>query len=150
MSAYMVSNDTLDLLVTVSCWDRRDGMIVVVPNGVEIPEGFVGHKQEFITVVNVRYDQANLLKMVLHNQNARSLAARYGDKPEDYTMERFNYVESARYGEFFKSIFGATRCYEYQACETDDYFQTFAHHVIQAIAKRAMAEFSEGYWEYRK
>jgi len=150
MSAYMVSNDTLDLLVTVACWNRRDGMIVVVPNNVKIPQGFVGHVQEHITVVNVRYDDANLIKKVLHDQNVRSLVARYGDNPEDYTMERFNFVEATRNDELFKKIFGATRCYEYQACESDDYHVTFAHHVIQAIAKRAMAEFSEGYWQYHR
>ena len=149
MSAYMVSNDTLDLLATVSIWDRY-GMIVVCQKDTVIPAQFRTVEDGNIKIVNIRKEDANLVKSVLFNQNVRSLVARYNDDPKNYSIERFNYVEATRNEEHFKKVFGAIRCYEYQACETNDYYSTFARCLLQAIAKEAMSEFSEGHWEYNR
>jgi len=95
-------------------------------------------------------DDAMTLAAVLLNQNVRSVCARYPqDKPEDYT----DYVISFRY-DLAKvdpvQTVKACQCYDYQACETSDYAETFAHRITEWLKSAAISKlpgYDAAMWE---
>jgi len=122
MSAFMVGKKHIDTLVTEalrsdygSAWGYYHGT----------------HPR-----VEVTYDTADFIGQMLWNENERSMKARYGgDEPdaESYVFMGASHVSAVQ---LLKSL----DCYEYQACETDDYFQSEAHSFCQALRRRAIGE----------
>ena len=72
---------------------------------------------------------------VLVNENYRSLNARYGDAGEPHV---FQYIprDCRDFGSL--AILKACAGYDYQACETDNYDQTYAAAIVNAVRHRAI------------
>lgn len=84
-----------------------------------------------------RYDlhDARTIADILYQENCRSLNARYGDTEFDpFVFDRAAYVP---YHYTPAQIIKACHCFVYQACETDDYYTTVAHAIIEHIIGRA-------------
>jgi len=82
---------------------------------------------------------------ILLNANYRSVNCRY-DTAES---GKFTFIEPARTYEPVE-ILKACDCYNYQACETEDYYQSEASAIIDAIRKAAICAlpgYEEAPWE---
>lgn len=101
-----------------------------------------------------RYQEdAAVLAAVLLKENVRSVCARYTqDKPEDYT----DYVIAYRYSllPYTKiepvQVVKACQCYDYQACETNDWKQTFAYRICSWLESTAISKlpgYDAAQWE---
>lgn len=109
MSAYIVSDATIDALVT---WAVGGG-----PN-------------------RVTGDDPNKVGQMLVDQNHRSVNYRYR---EDGQPPRYSYRP------YIKpltpvAIIKICNCYDYQACETDDYEKTPAGRMVDAIRSKAIRQ----------
>jgi len=78
---------------------------------------------------------------VLMQQNRRSVNVRYGE-----SMRAAKFTEDCDTLADPVVVLKACACYDYQSCETDDYEETEAHAIIQALRKRAITELP-GYGE---
>lgn len=128
MSAFIVSHDHIDALLTFAM--QRD---VSGPVSYYVEET---QKRVDITQVN-----ATEVGRILLTENERSVNHRYSDCDAPVGEDAANYE--------FKpwpfnrplspvSILKGCACFDYQACETDDYSGTLAHTIIQAIRHRAI------------
>ena len=74
---------------------------------------------------------------MLIKENCRSLNSRYDDDPEKisypFVFKRQNYDK--------KDIYGCTACYNYQACESEDYELTEAAEFIRYVQQRLLLSF---------
>lgn len=113
MSAYVVNNRTISAVV----------------------KGFLDYGVDFSAddyekPIQVLYNENELATAIgqsLLNQNYKSVNYRYR---EDTPATKFEYVkENYNAGE----IFGCIRCYNYQACETDDYFESNLYYSLQNL-----------------
>lgn len=127
MSAFVVSHDHIDALLTFVSMNksRRDGV-----------NWGVG------TDSVVRLDLTDLGRILLR-ENERSVAARYRDHKAhdhgDYTFRTFTPFVHMAPGKLAAWILKACSCFDYQACETDDYKTTTAHTIIECIRDSAIA-----------
>lgn len=154
MSAYMVHNDTLDLLASINKWSiRSQGLRLTVANSVEMPElpsDAQVHKYDDLTIIALTSsaESTTWVKQVLHDANVASLVARYGDDPNDYAMIPYRYISMDASEEGYKAVFGAIRCFEYQSCEVRNWEHTFAYRLLHAMQDKMLSMFTEGHWEY--
>lgn len=85
---------------------------------------------------------------LLYNANVRSLEARYG---ADHGLGSYAYkFKRVLTSPNAVQILKACSCYDYQACEVDDYQQTKAADIIDQIradALRAVPGYQEAAWE---
>ncbi|NBV43149.1 hypothetical protein EBR96_10355 [bacterium] len=148
MSAYMVNEDTLDLLASVASWSRR-GLFLhnggdVLPPRSNIPFASAGE--------SIYYDECNMkeIKEELRLENIASLNARYPNDGGDMVgaSEPFRpiYDDQAT----FAQALGALACYEYQACETDSWRNSYAHALCVAIRRAICDLISNGEWDYQR
>jgi hypothetical protein len=147
MSAFMVSEDTLDLLASVAGWGRDRLFIYagedILPPRSDLPAN-MGEGNYY------GEEEGAFIKEELRRENEASLWARY---PKDGG-------EMAGEGAKFRRIFsdqasieetiGALRCYEYQACESDTWKNSYAFALCQAIRARLCARISGDNWEYMR
>ena len=78
-------------------------------------------------------NDARYIANVLHNQNLRSVNARYGDDNDtEIAFERFAPDLTP------VQVIKAVNCLDYQSCETDDWPETEAYAICQAIIARAI------------
>ena len=70
---------------------------------------------------------------ILLNENFRSVNCRYD---EDYPPDTYAYCPIRAYSA--AEILKACACYEYQSCETDDWEETEAYAIAQALEGRAI------------
>jgi hypothetical protein len=147
MSAYMVNEDTLDLLASVASWSR-DGLFIYASEGTLPPRGeiqFAGEGE----ATYYRDQDMKCIKEELRLENIASLNARY---PNDAGVAgagapfRAIYRDQATYGD----VLGALACYEYQACESDSWRNSYAHALCVAIRKVICNLISDGKWEYER
>lgn len=142
MSAFLVGYDHIDALLTFASDSSR-------PASYRYPGG----ERMEITTAN-----ATGIGRVLLAENERSLAARYsveevaagdfGPLASGYKFKRWAKPQSP------VAILKGCDCFDYQACETDDYEETLACRIIDAIRQRAISrlpgyEDAEG-WEFRR
>jgi hypothetical protein len=118
MSAYIVSHDTIDILVTFA-----------IDNSINFRVG----NTECVSELTSATEIGKLLLL----ENERSVQYRYpttdnedlpgtvGERASNYEFKR---AECLR--EFIRDHTGK---YDYQACETDDYDQSVAYQIIKAI-----------------
>ena len=117
MSAYIVDNKTISAIV----------------KGFEVygatyeAEDFISPMQAFIKEKGVKEGIGQLLL----NQNYKSVNYRYNEdeKAPDFKYEDVEINEGI--------LFGCIKCYEYQACETKDYFKSYIHVSLNRL-KNAM------------
>lgn len=89
---------------------------------------------------------ADLFLTVLYRQNVRSVDARYQEGNE---VESLRYRPTGRPAVSAVQMIKACNCYDYQACETDDYYETLAYAIsdaIRAAAGRLVPGYEEASW----
>ena len=147
MSAYMVNEDTLDLIASVAVWSNH-GLFVYAGEGTLPPRGELEYAGEGESVY-YRASHLKDIKQELRLENIASLNARY---PQDAGLAgegaplRVVYRDQATYAE----ALGALACYEYQACESDTWINSYAHLLCVAIRKAICGLISVGEWEYER
>ncbi len=140
MSAFLVDNDTIDLLVSAIKLYRLKEDGYLRPDTGNEPDHLPGVRPEHYT-----YDD---LGKVLLYQNHRSLGARYGD-PVEVPTYHLRLVVSLRPVDIIKSC----QCLQYQACETDDYGQTYTKQLLDSLvdaAIRRLPGYEEAPWGWRR
>ena len=115
MSAYMVEDETINALVNWAIQQHGS-------NAVYYRFGSERH--------DMRHDYPRA-KQVLREQNERSLRARY-QQADDMIGEPFQ-DEAFAVQVPIVSLIKACHCYAYQACETEDWAESEAHAIIEAI-----------------
>ena len=73
----------------------------------------------------------------LLNENYRSLNSRYGDKDEPHKIK---FKRLMLHNIKAVDILKACDCYDYQACETKDYYESLACAVIKGIRRAAISK----------
>ena len=77
---------------------------------------------------------------ILMAENVRSVNAKYGENEGKAYV--FEYLPQARKRPV-GNIIGALDCYEYQACETDDWHTSIAHEIVQGLRKHLLKTIAE-------
>ena len=148
MSAFMVNEDTLDLLASVVSW-RREDLWVYVSEDTLPPRGNL----HFERGGNYYRDSdSSLIKEELRLENQASLWARYPNDADDFWKDRkparFRpvYSDHATIGQ----ALGALACYEYQACESENWEKSFAFAICKSIRKLLCQMISGDSWEFTR
>lgn len=143
----MVNEDTLDLIASVAIWSNQ-GLFIYASEGTLPPRGELEYAGEGESVY-YRASHLKDIKQELRLENIASLNARYtnnaGLAGEGAPFKAI-YRDQATYGE----ALGALACYEYQACESDSWRNSYAHLLCVAIRKAICSLISEGEWEYER
>lgn len=144
MSAFIVSHDHIDALLTFAKLHR---VSYYVPQRLcNVPGG---------KRVDIDSDTVTEVGRILLDENERSVRHRYRDDSETaesaaYRFREFTEIMTLPAGKKCAWILNACRCYDYQACETDDYRESLAHRIIeeiQAAAIRALPHIEDAPWE---
>jgi hypothetical protein len=94
---------------------------------------------------SVSQSVCNEIGAMLWGENERSLQARYGDEPSgDASAYRHRFTTAIDAVQVIK----ACHCFDYQACESEDYFDTKAAKWVAALKAEAVKHipgFSEAY-----
>lgn len=148
MSAYLVNEDTLDLLASVAGW-RREDLWVYMSEDILPPRGEI----QFERGGNYYGERFSaLIKEELRLENMASLWARYPKDAnlfwEGITPQAFKriHADQATIGE----ALGALACYEYQACESENWKKSFAYELCRAIRKALCQMVSGDNWQYTR
>lgn len=147
MSAYMVNEDTLDLIASVAVWSNH-GLFIYAGEGTLPPRGELEYAGEGESVY-YRASHLKDIKQELRLENIASLNARY---PNDAGLAGEGAPFKAIYRDqaTFAQALGALACYEYQACESDSWGNSYAHLLCVAIRKAICSLISDGEWEYER
>lgn len=145
MSAYLVNEDTLDLLASVAEWGREDLFVYFSDDTLPPRSDLVAVRGEGNYYKGIH---RALIKEELRLENQASIRARYGDD-EDFDK-----------GAPFKPIWedqatiaqalGALSCYEYQASESDTWQKSYAFALCKAIRRNLCRKVSGDNWEYSR
>jgi hypothetical protein len=133
MSAYIVDNKTIHAIVKGfrvygAAFDAED------------------YNNTVSVIISVK-EMSNAIGQSLLNQNYKSVNCRYRENTE---TPKYNY-EDVKINEGI--LIGCIDCYEYQACETDDYFNSDIHFsllrlknkIIERMIKEKGQEIPWGY-----
>lgn len=90
---------------------------------------------------------ATALGKTLAAENVRSMQARYGSRldenetgfAERYTFAELSVIDAAKYLRPIQ-VLKLCDCYDYQACETDDYYESAAAKIIHQIRSLAICK----------
>lgn len=147
MSAYMVNEDTLDLIASVVVWSNH-GLFIYAEEGTLPPRGELEYAGEGESIY-YRASHLKDIKQELRLENIASLNARY---PQDAGLAGEGEPFRAIYRDqaTFSQVLGALACYEYQACESDSWRNSYAHLLCAGIRKAICGLISEGEWEYER
>jgi len=126
----------------------------------------LNHAYNCFTKKPIECDPKNMVKL-LAQANIDSLVARYGDDPNDYAHYVDECLDLLKYSTKgggvslltgvgycclgSDDIYNMLACWNYQACEVDNWFETDAywlHVYLKDLAARKMAENAEVKWEY--
>jgi len=143
----MVNEDTLDLIASVAIWSNQ-GLFIYASEGTLPPRGELEYAGEGESVY-YRASHLKDIKQELRLENIASLDARYHNKAGlagEGAPFKAIYRDQATYGE----VLGALACYEYQACESNSWRNSYAHLLCVAIRKAICSLISEGEWEYER
>lgn len=154
MSAFIVSHDHIDALLTFAITHRVS--YYVSQDICNKPGG---------TRVDIDRQTATEVGAILLTENERSVRHRYpSDKPADlpgtigedaatYRFREFGELHRLTHAQKCVWILSGCRCFDYQACETENYEQSLAHIVIEAIqaaAVRALPGMEDAPWEINR
>jgi len=156
MSAFIVSHDHIDALLTFA---RIHRVSYYVPQSIcNKPGG---------TRVDINIQTVTEVGRILLTENERSIYARYpdcrpggngnpgtiGEDAANYKYRDFSELHRLQKGVQCVWIMNGCRCFDYQACETDDYEESLARSIIEAIrdaAIRALPGTSDAPWEINR
>lgn len=122
MSAYIVSNNTINVLADA-----------IENYGVRMNTDYKG-----IAGCGVIFDVneiKNAIGQKLLDQNYKSVNYRYD---EDTPAPEYKYQDVAY---TTGDLYGCIRCYEYQACETPDYFESDVHMALANLKDRMLKRY---------
>lgn len=122
MSAYIVSTDTIDLILSVAQRVARHSSNL-----------YLGDREN-PAVLNLQTDTRQI-GQILMDENYRSVNYRYNESgaAETYT---FRHVDTDRAGAGIDPAIlalGSIKCLRYQSCETPEYAQSDAARILNAI-----------------
>lgn len=157
MSAYQVSQDTIDLIVSVIVgWGKHRGgwspnvyTYGAFPTDEELRaeteqrEGYLITRGDMTT--------ADALGRELIDANVRSLASRYSDGVEmcHYFSEAYTWQPVNEAQATVQRAMGAVNCYRYQACESSDWRGSFAEELTNTALHRLIDMIATG-WDYSR
>jgi hypothetical protein len=150
MSAYLVGEDHLDLLASAVEWNR-EGLFVVFYDEMLPPRSDLPAERGEGNYYKGEA-HASLIKDELRAENKASLWARYpkdanlfweGREDEPYCLIMRDQATTAQ-------ILGALACYEYQACESENWRNSYAFAICQAIRRAICSGISNGAWDYER
>lgn len=145
MSAYMVSEDTLDLLASVAGWGR-EGLFVYFSEEILPPRSALNATRE---QGNYYKDaDSTLIKEELRLENQASLRSRYSAEQEFDKGARFRPILQGQ--ATIAQALGALRCYEYQACESNEWNKSYAKAICDSLRRSLCAMVSGDSWEYTR
>lgn len=119
MSAYVVSQAHIHAIVNFAYIKFRRDPVLYPPSGFR---------------PSVDCTQATELGQILLDQNVRSVDYRYNEKhePETFTHRLSTTVVS------LEQFFSCIACLEYQSCESNDWPETQAFHILQGLKDKAI------------
>lgn len=155
MSAYQVSRDTIDLMVSVLVdWGNRSlghtiytyGIGPSDPELLELTEYGSGY-----CMTRGSMTEADALGRELIDANVRSLASRYSDGVElcNYFAETYTWQRVDSDLVSVPRALGAVNCYRYQACEHDTWRGSFADELSQRVTDKLVNLIADG-WDYER
>lgn len=138
MSAYIVSDETVSVIV----------------KAFEIYKvNYIG--EGFNDLIEDLSEKRLSLGQSLVNQNYRSVNYRYreNDKPHKFEFTDINLMVNGKLDTGL--IVGCIDCYNYQACETDNYWQSHIYHSLRWLKDTILNQYikQDGFeksWGYRK
>jgi len=164
MSAYLVHEDTIALLASIGAYWRTGphvGGLYVYATEYPIaltedtPAFDIFNHDDEEQMYRFHYGAQSFedLKRELYAGNVVSLQTRYPDDWADlvhYEARQFKearpvYKDEVTFGE----VLGALRCYEYQSCETNGYETSFTKSLVNALTKKVIDIYSNG-WEFKR
>jgi len=149
MSAFMANDDHLDLLASVVEWGR-EGIYVYFSDEMLPPRSDLEATRGEGNYYKTR-THASLIKEELRLENQASLWARYPkDANEMWHESKPNYRHILSDQATKAQVLGALACYEYQACESENWKHSYAHALIQAMRKSICRSISGDNWEYTR
>ena len=131
MSAFVVSHDHIDALVSFA----------------------VSHRLRYVAndhCIDITSDNATEVGRILLQENTRSVLARYPNETEDtapgrvgesvagYKFSPFAGLDTLPQHKLVGLILSGCSCFDYQACETNDYEDSVACAIIEAIRTEAI------------
>lgn len=147
MSAYLVNEDTLDLLASIVSW-QADRWDLYIEEGILPPRGDLPYDGPGWQ--NYTRKHASEIKRELLLENIASIEARYpqdrGSSSRDIAPFSPIYLDGQQAS--YLDVLGAARCYRYQSCESDTWEKSYAHAIIEGIISYCIQELSAGKWEY--
>ena len=118
MSAFVVSDKHINSLLSYA--NKSNMYMINLPNGS-----------------NLYFDNTDELTQmgqILLNENYRSVNFRYNDNDQPYEFQ-FEFAPILSPVEIIK----ACQCYQYQACETDNYKDSSAYRIVDWIMNNAIS-----------
>lgn len=161
MSAYLVNDDTLDLLASVATnWAESahdSGLPLYLSHSVAKPLTLDLIERVELGVedwrVNITNTMGAMIKRELLIANLASLETRYpSTEPGDgwQESERAPFRQIVRGEVRDGEALGALRCYEYQSCEVENWADSFAYHLSLALRRKIAGFIAGDAWEYRR
>ena len=159
MSAYIVSNDTLDLLTSVLCeWKNPHESQPLSIFHVQQwqsqpldPNMFVLKTTAWGTQrVEIGRPDGIYVKRELYLANAKSVKERYGNTNNyfDEVVPEFKPISMAE--ATISEAAGALKCYEYQSCEFDGWDYSFASALCDQISRKLIRKMGGDNWNYER
>ena len=157
MSAYLVNDDTLDLLSSVACnWGQYahdDGLSLYFSPSVGLPISEELRERvesnDHYTHLAISNTMSALIKRELLLANLASLSTRYpGDTWSESERSPCRFI--ARGEVTIGEALGALRCFEYQSCEIESWSDSFAYHLCVAIRRKLTGFIAGDAWEYSR
>lgn len=143
MSAFILGEDTLDLLVTAGIWGVGDDARLRV---------FHGDQHHTFS----RYEDADKLGSILKTANYESVNYRYKETtPCEPYHHRGADIAPFLGGKVISwgQVLQAVRCYEYQSCEAPTWGDSLAKAICSAITRKVcgrIADEDEAEWEWTR
>lgn len=132
MSAYIMNDDEINTIVSY-----------FVPTGAAEDGAWLRLGETEWNYLN--RENAPKVAAILMAENVRSVNAKYGDNEANpYVFEYLPKAHDRERG----NIIGALDCYEYQACETDDWHTSLAHEIVQGFRKHLLKVIAESEGTY--
>jgi hypothetical protein len=142
MSAYVVSENTINLIVSFAASEARSQGRVhikltpeIAKEVLDLPEYVPVHaglSDKYLVFDFSDRKVCSYVADVLMNENIRSVNARYREAEEMKGMN-FNIISVPKPID----VVSCCDCLDYQSCETDDWYSTLAHALLKKIHKMA-------------
>lgn len=150
MSAYLVSNDTLDLLTSIPTLEISANFNVYIKENTLPPRSDLPYYQRGnVGWITIARKELSEIKRELSLENLASVNTRYPNSREShvgYEPYRPILLESVDY----PAILGAIACYRYQACESDTWPNSYAHLILENLENIVIRKIRGSNWDYTR